>query len=244
MTARDGARRDAAAATGARPPREAGHYTPAVGATGGLGRFITIEGPDGSGKSLMAARLADALRARGHATVLSREPGGTRLGEAIREILLTRDGPPIHPRADALLFNAARAQHVDEVIRPALAEGRVVVVARYFDSTLAYQGFGRGVPLEDLEAIIRVATGGLVPDRTILLDISPETGLRRKQPDETTRFEAAYDLAFHRRVRAGFLDLAAADAARFRIVDAERPADAVFADVLARTLEAIGPDLD
>jgi dTMP kinase len=210
------------------------------GTSAARGRFITIEGPDGAGKSLMAARLAAGLRELGHDAILSREPGGTRLGEAIREILLTRDGPPIHPRADALLFNAARAQHVDEVIRPGLDAGRSVVVARYFDSTLAYQGYGRGVPLDDLRAVIAVAIAGLVPDVTILLDISPETGLRRKQPDETTRFEAAYDLAFHRRVRDGFLELAAAEPRRFRVVDAERPADVVFADVLAHALEALG----
>ena len=207
--------------------------------TAARGRFLTIEGPDGAGKSLQAARLVDELRARGIDALLSREPGGTRLGEAIRTILLTRDGPPIHPRADALLFNAARAQHVDEVILPALDAGRVPVVARFFDSTLAYQGYGRGVSLDDLRAVIRVATGGLVPDRTILLDLSPETGLRRKQPDEETRFEAAFDLDFHRRVRTGFLELAAAEPGRYRIVDAEQSADAVFADVLRHALEAL-----
>jgi dTMP kinase len=204
------------------------------------GRFITLEGPDGSGKTLHAKRLADALRARAHDVVLTREPGGTPLGERIRALLLTRGEAPLGPRTDALLFNAARAQHVWEVIDPSLAAGRIVVCARYADSTLAYQGYGSGVPIDELRTLIRIATGGRTPDRTILLDLPVEAGLRRKSPDDTeTRFETAFDLDFHHRVRAGFLAMAAAEPARWAVVDADRDADAVFADVLAAALPVV-----
>jgi dTMP kinase len=175
--------------------------------------FITIEGPDGSGKTSQAGRLAAALRARGHDVVLTREPGGTPLGERIRALLLTRGEAPIAPRADALLFNAARAQHVFEVIDPAVAAGKVVVCARYADSTLAYQGYGEGVPLDDLRTLIRLATGGRTPDRTILLDLPVEAGLR-----------------------AGFLEMAAAQADRWVVIDADRPEDETFEDVLRAAL--------
>lgn len=209
---------------------------------GRAGRFITLEGPDGSGKTLHAARLAEALRARGHDVVLTREPGGTSLGERIRAILLTRGEAQLGPRTDALLFNAARAQHVWEVVDPALEAGRIVVCARYADSTLAYQGYGSGVPLDELRALIAIATGGRTPDRTILLDLPVEAGLRRKSPDDAeTRFETAFDLAYHLRVRAGFLEMAAADPGRWTMVNADREADAVFADVLAAALPVAEP---
>jgi dTMP kinase len=201
-----------------------------------VGHFITIEGPDGAGKTLQAKRVATAIAARGHDVLLTREPGGTRLGEQIRDVLMANGGEPIDPIADALLFNAARAQHVARVIRPALAAGCVVICARYADSTMAYQGYGGGVDLDALRGIIRIATGGLVPDRTILLDLPAEAGLRRKTPDHHTRFETAFDVAFHLRVRAGFLEMAAADPARWIVVEADRHADAVFADVLAVAL--------
>jgi len=138
----------------------------------------------------------------------------------------------IEARADALLFNAARAQLVAEVIRPALASGEVLVCARYADSTLAYQGFGAGLPLAELRAVADLATAGLTPDLTILLDVSPEVGLRRKAEESRNRFEAAFDLDFHRRVRSGFLELAGAEPGRWRVLDAERDADAVFDEVL------------
>jgi dTMP kinase len=203
------------------------------------GAFITLEGPEGAGKTLQAERLAEALRGRGQRVRLTREPGGTRLGEEIRSIVLARamDGDAsIHARADALLFNAARAQLVAEVIQPALAAGETVVCARFADSTLAYQGYAAGLPIEELRAIAAVATAGLTPDLTILLDVAPEVGLGRKTGDARNRFEAAFDLAFHERVRAGFLELARQEPARWRVVDAARDADAVFADVLAAAL--------
>ena len=217
------------AAAGHGPP-----HTPPV-----AGKLITLEGSEGAGKTLHAGRLAEALAARGHRARLTREPGGTRLGEQIRSIVLARGsdgGESIDARADALLFNAARAQLVAEVIQPALAAGEIVVSARFADSTLAYQGYGAGLPLDDLRAIASVATGGLMPDLTILLDVSPEVGLGRKADEARNRFEAAFDLDFHRRVRDGFLELAGQEPARWRIVDAGRDADAVFADVVGAAL--------
>lgn len=205
------------------------------------GYFISIEGPDGAGKTLQASWLAAALTERGHDVLLTREPGGTRLGDQLYELLMANGGEPIDPIADALLFNAARAQHVAKVIRPALAAGRVVVCARYADSTMAYQGYGGGVELDLLRRIIEIATGGLVPDRTLLLDLPAEAGLRRKAPDTHTRFETAFDLDFHLRVRAGFLEMASADPGRWLIIDADRDADDVFETVLAAALEIVDP---
>jgi dTMP kinase len=203
------------------------------------GRFVTLEGPDGSGKTVLAKRLADELQRRGHMVRLVREPGGTRLGERIRAILLDQqaDGDaPLHPRTDALLFNASRAQLVADVIRPALERGEVVIDARHADSTLAYQGYGAGLPLAELRALGATATGGLVPDLTILLDVPPEIGLGRKTGASRNRFEAAFDLAFHERVRAGFLELARQEPKRFRVIDSARHIDAVAPDVIAAVL--------
>jgi dTMP kinase len=199
------------------------------GAAAGAGRFITIEGPDGAGKTTQAERLAAHLRELGHDVLLTREPGGTWLGERVRELLLARTDAAtgMDPVTDAILFNAARRQLVIDVIEPALARGRTVVCARYADSTLAYQGFGGGVPLDRLRALQALATDGLEPDLTLLLDLPVEAGLRRKAPGDVTRFEAEFDLAFHRRVREGFLALAVASPSRFVVIDASRPPDEV-----------------
>jgi dTMP kinase len=193
------------------------------------GLFITLEGPDGSGKTSQAARLGAALEAEGRDVVLLREPGGTALGERLRELLLHREDMPIDPLADALLFNAARAQLVAEVIRPALDAGRTVLCARFADSTLAYQGYGAGVDLNVLKTLEAIATAGIRPDLTILLDVPAETGLNRKRRGRgaLTRFESRADLAFHRRVRDGFLLLARAEPERWRVIDASRPRSSV-----------------
>ena len=198
------------------------------------GWFITLEGPEGAGKTTQAARLEARLLRDGLSVLRTREPGGTELGERIRAILLrtaASDDATIDPLADALLFNAARRQLVEEVIQPARAAGQTVVCARFADSTRAYQGFGAGVPLADLRAIEEIATGGLRPDLTILLDLPPEIGLARKAPVDRTRFETGFDLGFHQRVREGFLALAAAEPDRFVVVDAERSEDEVTSDV-------------
>ena len=206
------------------------------------GRFITLEGPEGSGKTSQAEALRALLAEAGVTVTLAREPGGTPVGERIRAVLLGRetvDGlQAVHdPRTDALLFNAARAQLVAEVIGPALARGEVVVCARFADSTLAYQGYGAGLPLDELRVLERFATDGLRPDLTILLDLPAEVGLARKSGDEVTRFEAGFDLAFHRRVRDGFLALAAAEPERFAVVDAGRPIAAVFDTIVAAVVD-------
>jgi dTMP kinase len=221
----------------------------------GRGWLITIEGPDGAGKTTQAARLVAHLEALGHDVLLTREPGGTWLGERLRELLLARPDAaaaaalPPDPLTDALLFNAARRQLVIEVLRPALAAGRTVVCARFADSTLAYQGYGAGAPLERLRALEATATDGLRPDLTILLDLPVAAGLARKTVEQAAfqegafqadafavnRFEAEFDQAFHERVRAGFLELAAAEPGRFIVIDATR----VEAEVAASVAEAV-----
>ena len=205
------------------------------------GVFITFEGPEGAGKTVQAQRLVDALRAAGSPATLTREPGGTRLGEQIRSIVLAQaeDEAGIDPLADALLFNAARAQLVAEVIKPALAADEIVVCARFADSTLAYQGYGAGVGLRELRALADVATAGIAPDLTILLDVPPEVGLARKADDSRNRFEASFDRGFHERVRAGFLELARGEPGRWRVIDATRDAEAVFADVRKAAAELV-----
>jgi dTMP kinase len=207
------------------------------------GRLITLEGPEGAGKTVIAKRLVHELERRGHDVVSTREPGGTRLGERLRAILLTQRSDegahPIDAHADALLFNAARAQLVAEVIRPALERGAIVVCARFTDSTLAYQGYGAGLPLDELRAVAAVATGGLVPDMTILLDVAPTIGLGRKTGASRNRFETWFNVAFHERVRRGFLALADAEPTRFQVVDAARPIGNVAADVIAAVLAAV-----
>ncbi len=201
------------------------------------GRFLSLEGPDGSGKTTAARHLAEWLRGLGAATVLTSEPGGTPLGDEIRRLVLhLRDvSDSLAPRADALLFAAGRAQHVEQVIRPALASGQHVVCARYLDSSLAYQGYGYGLDLEELSVLQAFATGGLLPDVTILIDVPPEIGLRRKRPGAWNRFEDSEDLAFFERVRDGYLRLAAADPARIHVVDgsvAVRDVDAAIRDLV------------
>jgi dTMP kinase len=197
----------------------------------GRGRFITIEGPEGSGKTTHAARLERELRSRGIRVLATREPGGTALGERIRELLLAHSSTAIDPLADALLFNAARRQLLEEVIEPALLDGTTVLCARFADSTRAYQGYGDGLPIDQLLQLEEIATSGLQPDLTILLDVPVELGLARKAPDDRTRFETAFDLDFHRRVRNGFLKMAVAEPGRFRVIDATKPEDDVAAAI-------------
>jgi len=183
--------------------------------------FISFEGPDGSGKSTQIELLAAALRASGHEVVTVREPGGTPAGEMIRAILLGEGGAvPVDPRADTLLFNASRAQLVADVIEPALARGAIVIADRFADSTLAYQGYGSGLPLDAIRAIITFATAGRTPDLTLLLDLAAEQGLARKSGSGRTRFEDGFDATFHVRVADGFRALAAAEPARWRLLDA------------------------
>ncbi|WP_309573372.1 dTMP kinase [Deinococcus sp.] len=183
------------------------------------GLFVTFEGPEGAGKSTQLARLVERLWADGLACTVTREPGGTELGSRVREVLLD-PSLTIDPLPEFLLYSASRAQLVANVIRPALDRGEVVVCDRYADSSLVYQGAGRGLDARLLTDITRAVTGGQMPDLTVLLDLDPVIGLeraaRRGQPD---RLEQA-DLAFHRRVREGFLVLAGLNPSRFLVLDA------------------------
>ena len=207
------------------------------------GRFITLEGPEGSGKTTAARHLAEWLRSRGVATVLTHEPGGTPLGEEVRRIVLHMRGmsDDLDPRADALLYAAARAQHVARVIRPALERGEWVVCARFLDSSLAYQGAGYGNDPDEMRRLQDFATGGLRPDLTILLDVPVEVGLERtRRRREWNRFEDTEEIAFFERVRSAYLDLAAAEPDRFRIVDGSGGVDAADEAIRAAVEAAVG----
>ncbi len=200
------------------------------------GLFIVLEGPDGAGKSVQARGLAERLERRGLPVTYSREPGGTELGEQVRHLVNDPGPTPRGPKADVLLYTAARAQHVDEVIRPALDDGRIVVCDRYATSTMAYQGYGSGMDLELLAQVQSWATGGLRPDLVILLDVSPRTGLLRRargSAEELTRWEdvSRFDLAFHTRVREGYLTMAAADPARWVVLDGSGEVAEVAAEI-------------
>ena len=207
------------------------------------GPFITLEGPEGSGKTTAARHLAEWLRGRGVAVVLTREPGGTPVGDEIREIVLHHRGvaDDLDPRTDALLFAAQRAQHVARLIRPALERGEWVVCARYADSSLAYQGAAYGNDDGEMRRLQSFATGGLVPDLTILLDVPVEVGLARKRHGKWNRFEDTQGVAFFEKVRAAYLRLAAAEPERFRIVDGSGSVGQMDADVRAAVAPLLTP---
>jgi len=195
------------------------------------GKFITFEGPDGSGKTAQLDILAEEFLQQGYPILKTREPGGTSIGNQIRATLLDLKNTSMVDRTEALLYQAARAQLVDEIIKPHLAKGGVVLCDRYADSTLAYQGYGHQNTLESLREIIQYATGGLVPDLTILLDLAPEVGLQRRLDAGGLNRLDAYDLEFHLRVRAGYLELAQADPNRWALVDADRSFELVQAEI-------------
>jgi dTMP kinase len=194
--------------------------------------FITFEGPEGSGKSENARHLGAWLANRGFSVTSTREPGGTALGERVRALVLDPVRAP-SALASLLLFSASRAELVHQVIQPALAAGRVVICDRYTDSTLAYQGYGDGLPLDDIRTANRLATGGLTPDLTYLLDVSVEVGLRRRAGAGDWNGIDARESAFHQRVREGFLALARAEPVRFRVIDASMCLDQVQDALLA-----------
>ena len=182
--------------------------------------FITLEGTEGCGKTSQVAPLAEYLRLQGWDVLTTREPGGTPIGEQIRNVLHSLDNTEMHARTEILLFQAARAQHVEQVIRPHLERGGVVMCDRYADSTVAYQGYGREQPLEPLRALVDYATGGLKPDLTLLLDLDVEVGLRRRaKGGEWNRLDAL-EVAFYQRVRQGYFELVRAEPERWVVIDA------------------------
>lgn len=198
------------------------------------GYFISVEGGDGSGKSTQMQRIEAYLRARGQEILRTREPGGTPIAEKIRTLILDPENAALTARAEMLLYAAARAQHIEEKILPALAAGKTVLSDRFTDSSIAYQGYGRG--LGDMVAEVnRIATGGKEPDLTIFLDITPQAGMARKKQQEghiLDRMEQE-KAAFHEAVYKGYLALAAENAGRIAKIDADRPTEAVFADIRA-----------
>lgn len=210
------------------------------------GQFVTLEGIDGSGKSTILSRLGQALSERRYPIVVTREPGGTSIGRAVRAVLLDVESAGMSYVCEAFLYAADRAQHVAEVIRPALEAGRLVLCDRFTDSTLVYQGDGRGLDRAWLEELCETASGGLVPDKTLLLDLSVEEGLkrlgRRRAARDEDRREARFDeetVAFHRRVYDGYMSLAKAEPERFVIIDASPSVE----EVVQACIEALAPEL-
>jgi dTMP kinase len=189
--------------------------------------FITLEGPEGSGKSSQIPDLAEFLRGQGWDVLTTREPGGTPIGDQIRQVLMRLDNQELHPRTEILLFLASRAQLVEQVIKPALREGKLVLCDRFGDSTLAYQGYGHGLNLDTLRVMLDFATDKLKPDLTLLLDVNVEVGLQRKRKEDEWNRLDAYALAFHQRVREGYHELCRQEPERWRVIDAMQPKEAV-----------------
>jgi dTMP kinase len=207
------------------------------------GRFITFEGGEGAGKSTQIARAAGWLRTRGMEVVLTREPGGTPRAERLRALLLERDAEPMPQSCELLLMFAARATHLDNLVRPAVARGAWVLCDRFTDATYAYQGGGRGLPRAQIDALADIVHGDLWPDLTVLFDLPVDQGLARAShrngADGPDRFESEQQ-AFFERVRATYLERARAEPGRFRVIDAEQPID----EVTRRTEAALAPLLE
>ena len=195
------------------------------------GILITFEGPEGGGKSLQIKKLEEYLKDRGFRVLALHEPGQTKIGEQIRQILLDPKNKKMTPRTETLLFEASRAQLVDEIIKPALKKGIIVLLDRFLDSTTAYQGYGRGLPIKEIGKLNNFATGGLKPDLTILLDLEIEEGLKRRQKSGKIDRIDAEDLEFHRQVREGYLRIAKQNSQRWRVVDASKSPEEVFEEV-------------
>jgi dTMP kinase len=209
---------------------ELSEHTPPVARMGVAGLFVSLEGGDGAGKSTQARLLRDWLVAAGREVVLTREPGGTQLGQLLRDAVL--HGDHVDPRTEALLYATDRAHHVASLVRPALERGAVVVTDRYLDSSVAYQGSGRDLGAEEVEALSMWATDGLLPALTVLLDLDPVLG-RSRLTGDPDRLESAGD-DFHRRTRQAFLDRAAADPGRWLVLDATLPPESLADEIRAR----------
>ena len=213
--------------------------------------FISFEGIEGSGKTTQIRGVADALRQKGHDVIMTREPGGSMMGAQIRSILLDSNNKGMNPLAELLLYMADRAQHLDEIVKPGLASGSIVLCDRYYDATVAYQGYARGLDMDLISGLHGLAFGGYQPDLTFLLDLPPETGLGRawrqiengQRTGTETRFEEEA-LDFHRRVREGYLSLARLEPRRFRIIDAAGPREKVAREIMTVLDGAVGNPLE
>jgi dTMP kinase len=236
-------------ASGSQPPTGAGLPAPARGeGAGERGRFVTLEGGEGAGKSTLGGLLRQRLAAAGRPAIVTREPGGTPLGEIVRQLIrkpaLARRfyavlgdetaWKRVSPAAELLLFAAARAQHVDALIRPKLEDGVTVICDRFAESTIAYQGYGRGLPRAEIDQAIALATRGLRPDLIVLLDLPVAAGLARKRGELGRDQLGQETLAFHERVRRGYLEMAAAEPTRWLTLDATRPPQVLAGLVLER----------
>ncbi|HCK65961.1 MAG TPA: dTMP kinase [Anaerolineae bacterium] len=190
--------------------------------------FITLEGPEGSGKTSHIPHLVEYLREQGHVVFPTREPGGTSISEQIRDILHDMKNAEMHPRTETLLYQSARAQIVEQVIKPRLADKEIVISDRYYDSTIAYQGYGHQQDLDEIRALVKYATGGLSPDLTILLDLDIEVGLKRKTQNEVewNRMDA-YTVEFHKRVRSGYLEMVKQEPKRWVVVNSDQKWESV-----------------
>ena len=189
--------------------------------------FITLEGPEGSGKTSHIPYLVEYLREKKLVVFPTREPGGTSISEQIRDILHDLKNAEMHARTETLLYQAARAQIVEQVIKPRLADGEIVISDRYFDSTIAYQGYGHQQDLEQVRALVKYATGGLMPDLTVLLDLDVEVGLARKKDDKDWNRMDAKTVEFHKRVRAGYLEMVKAEPNRWVVVNSDQKWESV-----------------
>ena len=201
--------------------------------------FITLEGPEGSGKTSHIPYLVEYLRERGFIVFPTREPGGTSIGEQIRDVIHDLKNVEMHPRTETLLYQAARAQIVEQVFKPRLAVGEILISDRYYDSTIAYQGYGHQQDLEQVRALVKYATGGLVPDLTVLLNVDVEEGLRRKKKDNEWNRMDAYTVEFHRRVRTGYLEMVQAEPGRWVVVDAGKEWQTVQDNLREKIMEFI-----
>ena len=202
--------------------------------------FITLEGPEGSGKTSHIPYLVEYLREKGYTVFPTREPGGTSIGEQIREVIHDLKNVEMHAHTETLLYQAARAQIVEQVIKPRLADGEIVISDRYFDSTIAYQGYGHQQDLDQVRALVKYATGGLTPDLTVLLDLDVEVGLKRKTQNEMewNRMDA-YTVEFHKRVRAGYLEMVKAEPKRWIVINSDQKWDMVQEELRKKILDIL-----
>jgi dTMP kinase len=196
------------------------------------GIFISLEGIEGTGKSTQAGFLAEHLKGKGYGVTLTAEPGGTQISLKIRDLLLSTDSAGMDPITELLLYNAARVQHIREIITPALLRGDVVITDRFSDSTMAYQGYGRGIDLKLIDSLDFIATGRLRPHLTVLLDVKVETGLQRNRNIQKRDRLELEDVSFHERVRKGFISIAAKERDRIKLVDCSRGIEAVTGEVV------------